>query len=226
MQDRRTFLEQLGAGAMLATLPTAAGLSRGVAPAAAQSPSPHQEWDTSWARRITGKYRAVFDVPEIESGYGVWRASLWERQYSDVLGAQPADLSAVLVIRHTAIALAMKQSFWDQYDVAGNNEVMHPISQEKTDRNPVLLTSAREEVPAMFDDVMLDRFLARGGIVLACNLAFDDMIQLVVKKDGGTPEAARAKAVAGMVPGVIMQPSGVFASLYAQEFGCRYLRAS
>ncbi|MGZ8470140.1 MAG: hypothetical protein ACXW61_11205 [Gemmatirosa sp.] len=29
------------------------------------------EWETTWTKRITGKHRAVFDVPEIESGHGV-----------------------------------------------------------------------------------------------------------------------------------------------------------
>jgi len=76
------------------------------------------------------------------------------------------------------------------------------------------------------DDVALDKFVAHGGIALACNLAFDDMIQLVSKKDGTTGEAARKTALAGIVPGVILQPSGVFAALRAQDAGCKYLRAS
>lgn len=29
-----------------------------------------------------------------------------------------------------------------------------------------------------------------------------------------------------IVPGVIMQPSGVFAAVLAQDHGCRYVRAS
>ena len=121
----------------------------------------------------------------------------------------------------------MQQSFWDKYDVAKNNKVTDPVTQQGTTRNPVLLSSKRGDVPTDFDEVALDRFIARGGIALACNLALEDMIALVSKKDGGTPEAARKKAVAGLVPGVILQPSGVFAALHAQEAaGCKYLRAS
>jgi len=78
----------------------------------------------------------------------------------------------------------------------------------------------------MFDDLALDKFIARGGIALACNLAFGDMVDVVAKKDGGTPEAARKTALAALVPGVILQPSGVFAALHAQDVGCKYLRAS
>ena len=224
-QNRREFIERLTTGAMLATVPFSADAIRAFGPSS-PSAQPAEEWDLSWTNRLTGKYRAVFDVPEIDSGYGVWRASIWANQYVDVLKAAPKELSSVVVLRHHGIALAMQQSFWDTYAVAKANAVTHPVTQQGTDRNPALLSSTRNEVPAMFDDVALDKYISRGGIVLACNLAFDDMIELVTKKDGGTPEAARKTALAGLVRGVILQPSGVFAALHAQDVGCKYLRAS
>jgi hypothetical protein len=222
-QNRREFIERLTAGAMLATVPFSAEAFRSTTTHGATAA---EDWDVSWTSKITGKYKAVFDVPEIDSGFGVWRASLWAQQYMDVLKAAPSDLSSVVVLRHHGIALAMTQAFWDTYGVAKANNVTHPITEQPTDRNPVLLSSSRGEVPAMFDDVALDKYIARGGIVLACNLAFDDMVSLVSKKDGGTPESARKTALGGLVKGVIMQPSGVFAALHAQDVGCKYLRAS
>src|SRR5207302_230128 len=71
-----------------------------------------------------------------------------------------------------------------------------------------------------------EKYIGRGGIALACNLAFDECVEMVQKADGSTPEAARAKAIGFLVPGVVLQPSGVFAALRAQEAGCAYLRAS
>lgn len=223
-QDRREFLERIATGAMLATFPTSIdALGAFHSPAASATA---EEFDLTWVNRVTGKYRAVFDVPEIDSGYGVWRASIWVKQYMDILKASARDCSPVLVLRHKGIALAMTQSFWDAYGVAKENTVTHPITQQGTDRNPALLSSSRNEVPAEMDDVALDKFIGRGGIALACNLAFDDMIQLVSKKDGTTGDAARKTALAGIVPGVLLQASGVFAALHAQDAGCKYLRAS
>jgi hypothetical protein len=223
-QDRREFLERIATGAMLATFPASVdALAAFRSPAASATA---EEFDLTWVNRVTGKYRAVFDVPEIDSGYGVWRASIWVKQYMDMLKAGARDCSPVLVLRHKGIALAMTQGFWDAYGVAKENTVTHPITQQGTDRNPALLSSSRNEVPADFDDAALDKFIGRGGIALACNLAFDDMIQLVSKKDGTTGEAARKTALAGIVPGVMLQPSGVFAALRAQDAGCKYLRAS
>lgn len=227
VQNRREFLERLTAGAMLATMPFSTDVFGELGALRSSRQSEAEEFDLSWVGRVKGKYRAIFDVPEIDSGYGVWRASIWVKQYGDVLHVPPSDLSSVLVLRHHGIALAMQQSFWDKYDVAKENTVTHPITQQGTTRNPALLSSTRSEVPPDFDEVALDRYIAHGGIALACNLALEDMIALVSKKDGGTPESARKTAVAGLVPGVILQPSGVFAALHAQEAaGCKYLRAS
>lgn len=222
--DRRDFVGRLGAGALLAGVPLPIDAS---VRALAQVPAPSaEEWDLSWVGRLTGKYRAVFDVPEIDSGYGVWRASIWGKQYKDVLGAKPNELSAVVVLRHNGIALAMQQGYWDRYSVGKEKNVLHPVTQQGTDRNPALLSSKRGEVPEMFDDVALDKFLARGGIALACNLALQDIIEAIQKRDNATAEDARKQAIAMMVPGVILQPSGVFAALHAQDAGCKYLRAS
>lgn len=222
--DRRDFVGRLAAGALIAGVPVPID---GSVRALAQSEQPHsEEWDLSWVKRVTGKYRAVFDVPEIDSGYGVWRASIWARQYQEVLGAEPNELTPVLVLRHNGIQLAMQQRYWDKYAIGKEKNVQHPITQQGTDRNPALLASSRGEVPAMFDDAALDRFIARGGIALACNLALEDVVEAIQKKENVGAEEARKRAIAAMVPGVILQPSGVFAALHAQDAGCKYIRAS
>ena len=65
-----------------------------------------------------------------------------------------------------------------------------------------------------------------GGIALACNLAFGDVVEKFMKEDKLDAAAARQRATEHLVPGVILQPSGVFAVLRAQEAGCRYILAS
>ena len=222
---RREFLERLTTGAAL----------MGVAPlslnamtrAFAASPGPLEDkWDLSWVNRVTGKHKAIFDVPEIDNGYGVWRASLYTSQYNQVLGVAPKDLSPVVVIRHNGIWLGLNQAFWDKYAVGKAKGALDPITQQPTTKNPVLLSSSRNEVPAMFDDVALDKFIGRGGIVLGCNVAFDEVVDTVKEQDKLGDEEARKRAISYLVPGVILQPSGVFAAIRAQEAGCVYLRAS
>jgi hypothetical protein len=228
---RRDFLGRVAtSAAMFGAMPLSLDLTASVL-AGRPTPGPQggaqgEKWDVSWVNRLTGKHKAVFDVPEVESGYGVWRASIWGKQYQEVLGVQPKDMSAALVLRHNGIVLAMQQPFWDKYRIGETKKVMHPITLQPTDRNPALLSSSRNEVPEQFDAAALDKFIARGGIALACNLALADCVELIKSKDGVDEAEARKQAIAYLVPGVILQPSGVFAAIRAQEAGATYLRAS
>ena len=224
---RRDFLGKMAVNAaMLGAMPLGLDLASPSALSALAAPAQGEKWDLSWTSKVTGKHKTVFDVPEVDSGYGVWRASLWARQYQDVLGAAPRDLSTVLVLRHNGITLAMQQAFWDKYGIGKAKNALHPITQEPTDRNPALLSSSRNEVPADFDAVALDKFISRGGIALGCNLAFADCVHIVKSKEGVSDADARKQAIGYLVPGVILQPSGVFAVIRAQEAGAIYIRAS
>lgn len=222
MPSRREFLQRTTAttaalGALAVPFPALASV--GLVPEPSLESA---DWDVTWPARIKGKHKAVFDVPEVESGYGVWRASAWARQYADVFKIPEKELSPVVVVRHSAIILAMKQSYWDKYGIGEAKKVTHPLTGEPTDRNPVLLDES-SGIPAPFNQAGLHRQLSRGVVVLACNLALMDCVDLIKKKEGLSDEAAYKEAVAYLVPGVILQPSGVFAAVLAQEAGCAYV---
>jgi hypothetical protein len=61
--------------------------------AAQRLPQAASHWDLGWVRRLKGKYRAVFDVPELEDGFGVWRAVIWRKQYAQIFGVPEEYLS-------------------------------------------------------------------------------------------------------------------------------------
>lgn len=188
--------------------------------------SPARGWDLSWIKRLTGKYRAVFDVPVIEDGYGVWRAAIWRRQYATIFGVPEESLNTVLVLRHDGIALALNNAFWEKYGIAKKWEVHDPASRRPFPRNPVIERTGAAALPGEFAGFTLEDLLRGGTIVLACSLALRDCAQLVSDQDKIGPEEAMAKVRQMMVPGVINQPSGVFAVVLAQDSGCRFVRAS
>ncbi|HET9515738.1 MAG TPA: hypothetical protein VFO95_17525 [Gemmatimonadales bacterium] len=217
--DRRQFLEQMTLGAAaIAALDLATP-----APLPAQAAG---HWDLSWTGRIRGKRRAVFDVPEIEDGFGVWRAIIWKKQYSQMFNFPESALSMVLILRHNAIELAMNQEYWDRYDIGSDKGVKDPVSGEPTKRNPVIERTGAHALPEQFGDFTLESFLEGGGIVLGCALAFNDEVDRIAEKDKVDMQEAERRARSMLVKGVIMQPSGVFAATLAQEYGCRYVRAS
>lgn len=221
---RRDFLGKVTAGAAVySTLPLALALSSCTAEGSNQAAG---EFDFSWPGKLTGKHKSVFDMAEIESGYGLWRGNAWVGQVQQYMNAAPSDVSLAIILRHNAIALAMDQAFWDKYGVGKLKSVTHPMTQQPTDKNPVLMGEA-EGVPAPFDAAALPRQQERGVVFLGCDLAFNlDIVPIVAGADKISQEEARKVALTHLIPGVLLQPSGVFAATRAQEAGCTYVKAS
>jgi hypothetical protein len=217
--QRRLFLGSVGASALATSVPSQAAAA---APAGAAAGN---TWDLSWADRVTAKHRAVFDSPEFSGGAGLLRAVVWKHQYKEVYGTAPEDMNAVLVLRAEGIWLAMSDAFWKDYEVGEKQGFKRRDTGAFHTANPIASAPAQAKPDAV--DNTLPAFLAAGNIVLACNLAFGAVVGLVKKTDKlATDDEARRKALAGLLPGVILQPSGVFAALRAQEAGCSYILAS
>ena len=212
---RREFLGSLGTASVAAALPRTAA-----APVLAPV---GDTWDMAWAERVKGKYRAVFDSPGFSNGEALFRAVCWSQDYKTVYGTNPQDMSAVLVIRHEGIWLAMNDAFWKKYPVGKSNK----LKNDKGgwfDRNPIASTSPG--APPDFADMNIPKFISNGGIVLGCNLAFKGVVALVKKENKLQDAEAEKLARTYLIPGVILQPSGVFAVLHAQQAGCHYILAS
>jgi hypothetical protein len=223
--NRREFIEHIGATAMLGALPIAA-LNPLVGSVNTPPATTTEEWDFSWTNKLKGKkHKGLFDCTEIESGFGVFRASVWEPQYHAALGAKPSETVTVLVLRHNALVLGMQQDAWDKFGIGAAEKVTHPLTQQGTTKNPALFTQA-DGVPAAWDFFALPKLISRGAVVLACNLALEHFSAVVAAKTGIPQPEARKQALASFVPGVTLMPSGVFSCVKAQQEGCLYVKAS
>lgn len=217
---RRAFLGWVGAGALASA---AAPLTALEAPARPLRPL-DDTWDMRWVDRIGGKYRAVFDSPELSEGAALWRANLWRDQYKEVYGVEPAEMSSVLVIRHGAIAMAMDDGYWAQFRIGKEEKVKDQQTKKWATVNPFRVLPPG--TPEKYAAYSLEGFMASGGIVLACDLAFQAAVWKYRQAEKLTREAAIERAEAHLIPGVVLQPSGIFAALRAQEAGCAYILAS
>ena len=188
-------------------------------------PSVSPGWDLSWLDKLKGAHRAVFDCVQVNMGLGVLRACLWLKDYAEVYDAKPADLNPVVVLRHEAIWLAMDDVFWEQHKLGEETKTTDPATKAPIKRNPVIGANPLGLPAAMADD-SLKKVLA-AGTVLACNLAFSlDVVPRVQEMMKLDEAKAREIALQHIIPGIILQPSGVFATLRAQEAGCHYLLAT
>ena len=217
--QRRNFIGTLGASALAASLEAPAAASATAAPAA------DEKWDTSWTERIDRKHRATFDSPQFSNGAALYRALIWKTEYQEVYGTPPEDMNAVLVLRGEGVWLAMNDEFWKTYKVGEENNFKSGSAGKFRSANPI--ASAPADASPAAAERTLPKFMAAGNIVLACHRAFGGVVDLVKKTDKlATDDEAEKKARGFLLPGVILQPSGVFATLRAQEAGCHYILAS
>jgi hypothetical protein len=178
----------------------------------------------SWTERVAGKYKAVFDSPEPSDGAALFRAVAWCDMYKDVYGANRAEMSPVVVFRHSAINMIMGNTYWEQYEVGKGYKMRDEKGKKWAMTNPISTGGAEAKGPMA--KYKLEPYLASGGVVLACNWAFGQIVGRIREREKLDGAAARAKALELMIPGVILQPNGIFAALRAQEAGCHYVMAS
>jgi hypothetical protein len=130
----------------------------------------------------------------------------------------------VLVVRHEAIHLAMNDEYWKRFKIGKEVKLKTPEGKKWAEANPIRVTPPG--TPEKFARYNLENFMAEGGVVLACGLAFSDVVGKFKSEDKLDDAAARQRAIEHIIPGVVLQPSGVFAVLRAQEAGCKYILAS
>src|SRR5690606_32128178 len=196
----------------------------GRAPAGAGPMPLDSRWDMSWTDRVVGKHRAVFDSPELSEGAALWRACMWRDQHREIYGTEISEMTPVLVLRHGAIALAMGDAYWAQFEVGKKEKLRDPATRKWATANPVRVTAP--DMPPRYAAYSLEGLMASGGIVLACSLAFQQVVRAYAREEKLEREAADLRARENLIPGIVLQPSGIFATLRAQEAGCGYILAS
>jgi hypothetical protein len=220
--NRRDFLAGLASTSLLAAAPFAA---RGDGAPAVHPAALDDKWDLSWVEKVErAKFRAVFDSPDISDGDALFRAIVWCEQYKEVYGTPRGDMAPVIVFRHQGISLMMGSDYWKRFKIGKEKKVLTPEGKKWAEANPIIASPSDTSADAA--KYSLGKFLADGGTVLACNFAFGMVVGRYEKEDKLDSTAARQAAMAASVPGVILQPSGIFAVLRAQEAGCKYIMAS
>ena len=219
---RREFLGWLGGTSMLGMVGAPRALRAG---GAAHPEALDGKWDLSWVDRVEkGRFRAVFDSPDISDGSALFRAVVWCEEYKEVYGTPRAEMAPVIVFRHRGVSLAMGDEYWKRFQIGKEKKILTPEGKKWAESNPI--TEPVTDASVEMDDYNITDFIAQGGTVLVCNLAFAMVVQRYKEALKLDSAAAREAAIKGLIPGVILQPSGIFAVLRAQEAGCKYIMAS
>lgn len=219
---RRDFLGHVAASAIVlagaacaspaATATQAAPVPAGPAPNAQSRgplPAPPSTWDDSWFGKLTAKHKAVFDSPEINDGLVLANASGYIRGMHDAIGAGENDVQTVIVLRHVAVVMFFNDAMWSKYELGKLRNVKDEATGRWATKNPFARGLA-----------------ARGHIVLGCDLATRNLSASLAGQGKGESQAVYEELKANTVGGVILQPTGVYACLRAQEAGCGFFKST
>ena len=218
---RREFVSQVAASALVL-----AGTGCATAATAASSTTPRpatqSTWDDSWFGRLKAKHKAVFEQPEIDMGSGTSYAVRYLTGMHDALGVD--DAQAVVVLRHQAVPLVLDDAMWEKYGI-GEERKLKGTGDAWQLRNPI----ATPRGPARTADPGRPQgnvpwLTANGHIVLGCNIALTAYSSIIARKVNAEQATIYDELRAHLLPGVIMQPNGVYATHRAQEAGCTYIR--
>lgn len=217
-RNRRGFLGALAAGA--ATLGfTALTKSAAVAESEAQS-GEHSDFE-AWLGKIKGKHRQVFDAPGIHEGMPL----AWSRVFlmtNKQVGVADDDVTAVLILRHDAIPIAMHHDLWEKYKMGEVFKVTDKATNEAAIRNPYYQPKPGE---LLLPDMSVEELHKSGVLIGVCDMALTVHSGVVAKQINGDATTIKKEWVAGILPGIQIVPSGVLAVNRAQERHCTYCYA-
>jgi hypothetical protein len=202
---RRRFFSRL-AGSM------ALGIA-GLLPAAARAETA-AAGQPNWPGKLKGRHRQVVDAYEINRGFPLAYANNFL-----VPNASPGAATAVVVLRHAALPIALNSAMWEKYKIGESFKIIDPETQAPAVKNP-FLHPRPGVLPS--DDMAIDQLLARGTVFGACNMALLVQSRTLAGKAGVSAEAAAKEWAANVLPGITVIPSGTWGVNRAQEAGCTY----
>jgi intracellular sulfur oxidation DsrE/DsrF family protein len=175
-----------------------------------------------WFKKVKGKHRIIYDAPEPHEGFPI----IWSWAYyqtNNQTGSPDTELTAVVVLRHNGIPIAMEDRLWEKYKFGEMFKINDNNTKAASVRNPYYDPQGADFPLPGIDGVK--KLQARGAMFCVCDLALSVYSGFVAKSMNQNPEDVKKDWIAGLLPGVQVVPSGVWAVGRAQEKGCGYCYA-
>jgi hypothetical protein len=229
--SRRTFLGTLATSAAALSAASFAPISAGAKTITENFYEGDDPDPELWFKQIKGKHRIVFDVTESHQVFPfAW--PLIFLNTNEATGTPAKDNSVVVILRHNAIPYAFEDRLWAKYNFAeffkaGDLGPAFKAADYKTataTRNPFWKPKPGDfGVPGLGDVAIgINDLQAKGVMFAVCNAAITVYSAIASQKMNMQPEDVKKDWVSGLIPGINIVPSGVWAVNRAQEHGCAY----
>ncbi len=216
--SRRNFFGKLATGAVAFGATTLIDPNRLFAKSVRSEPSPDDSSFDQWLGRIKGSHKQVFDCMMPDGGMPL----AWARVFlmtNKSVGVADDDCTAVIVLRHESIPLAMEDGLWKKYNFG---EVFKLT--DKSTKKPLMRNTFWKPKPneLMMPGMAVNELLDSGALIGVCDMALTVYSSMAAKKMKMDPAECKKEWVSGVLPGIQIVPSGVLAVNRAQEHGCTY----
>jgi intracellular sulfur oxidation DsrE/DsrF family protein len=135
------------------------------------------------------------------------------------VGVPDGDVTAVLILRHDSIPMAMESGLWSKYKFGKVFKITDGATKAPAVRNMFWKPKPNElPLPGM----ALNELIDSGVMVGVCDMALTVYSMRVAATMKLNAEECKKEWVAGILPGIELVPSGVLAINRAQEHGCTY----
>jgi hypothetical protein len=219
--DRRDFLKQVATAGVIASAGALAPFAR----ANAEQPPHEAPFDDSWTLKVkAAKYKAVFDSPGLDDGLALSHATFYAQGYMEQLDAKIPEMGLVVVLRHLGTALALNDKLWEKYELGEHTKIKDRATDAFAKRNLVARKDERSNL--VNPEASIESLIASGVVILACNKAGRNLAANMAKKFNRDVEEVRTEFREGLLPGVLWQPSGIYATHRAQEVGCTFIKST
>ncbi|MDQ6757362.1 MAG: twin-arginine translocation signal domain-containing protein [Bacteroidota bacterium] len=174
-------------------------------------------------KKIKGKHRIMFDAPKPNGLYPF----VWPKVFlltNAATGTPEKDNNVVVVLRHEAIPYAFENSLWTKYKFGDMFKVDDPRSKATAVSNPFWKPKVGDYQVPGFGNVAIgiNELQDSGVMFVVCNAAMTVYSAVVAQQMKMNAADVLKEWTAGVLPGVQIVPSGVWAVGRAQEHGCAY----
>lgn len=226
--DRREFLTHVAvAAAAMATTACAAPVAAAGLASPTSGASRSAPFDDTWTRRVAAaRHKAVFDSPEVGDGLALTHATFYMQGYREQHNLGGSDVVPVVVLRHFGTVVALNDSIWEKYALGERYKIKDPATGKDALRNPFLRVGKDEKNAFVSPEASVEGLVASGAVLLACNKAAMRFAGMMAEKFKRDVEEVRAEFRAGVIPGVQLQPSGIYATMRAQDMGASFIKST
>lgn len=216
--SRRNFIGKVALGSTVAGF---AGLVSPVNGNPQKGDIPMHEAD-EWFKKVKGNHRVVYDGSTPHDGFPIiwnWAFYLTNNQTD----SPDSDITAMTVLRHSAIPFALEDRLWSKYKLGSVFGVTDSATGAASLRNLYYEPKPGDFMMPQIQGIK--DLQTRGAMFCVCDLALQVYSGVIAGQMKMEMQDVYKDMLSGVHPGIQVVPSGVWALERAQKAGCAYIFA-